>query len=117
MNLIIKEHGEGKTTQLIYTSEATQYPILVYDNFRKNQLIDQANKLDCYIPEPLVFDQIKLPLSNFDNILIDDGQQIIERTLRSYLGTNVLTVTLTDEIKDKYEQKYEEKITKDNLSE
>lgn len=27
--LIIKERGEGKTTQLLYTSATTQYPIIV----------------------------------------------------------------------------------------
>lgn len=27
--LIIKERGEGKTTQLLYTSTTTQYPIIV----------------------------------------------------------------------------------------
>lgn len=116
MNLIIKEHGEGKTTQLIYTSEATQFPILVYDNFRKNQIIDQANKLECYIPEPLVFNDIMLPL-NIDNILIDDGQKIIEKALNVYFSSNVVAVTLTDEIKNKYEQEYIDNITEDNLSE
>jgi len=116
MNLIIKEHGKGKTTQLIYTSEATQFPILVDTNFRKNQLVDQANKLECYIPEPLTLDDMKYHKFNLEYILIDEGKNIIEKALKDYLGCDVLAVTMTDEIKDKYEQEYIDNATEDNLS-
>ena len=43
--LIIKERGEGKTTQLLYTSATTQYPIIVQNTLQIKLLLAKAKEI------------------------------------------------------------------------
>ena len=53
MRLLIKDRAKGKTTQMIYTSEATGYPIVVETEMQKNFIMDKAKSMDTIIPEPI----------------------------------------------------------------
>ena len=104
MRLIIKDRGKGKTTQMIYTSEATGYPIVVDTEFKKNNLINKSKEMDVIIPEPLTISDIhnnkKLRGCLIEKVIIDEGHNIIEKALKQYLGCEVASVTLTDRIKN-----------------
>lgn len=105
-NLIIKDRGTGKSTQLLYTSAVTQYPILTKTKNMADNLLKMAEDLDLCIPVPLTENDIKsrgirLP----ENILVDEGYDLIGTALNYYLGTHVVAVTLTDKIKEGYDKK------------
>lgn len=105
-NLIIKDRGTGKSTQLLYTSATTQYPILTKTKNMADNLLKMADDLELCIPAPLTeYDiesrKIKLP----KNILIDEGYDLIGSALDYYLGTHVVAVTLSDKIKERYDRK------------
>ena len=106
INLIIKDRGTGKSTQLVYTSAVTQYPILTKTKDMANNLLKMADDLELYIPVPLTENDIKsrgirLP----ENILIDEGYDLIGTALNYYLGTHVVAVTLSDKFKERYGKK------------
>lgn len=99
INLIIKDRGTGKSTQLLYTSATTQYPILTKTKNMADNLLKMAEDLDLCIPVPLAeYDieskGIKLP----KNILIDEGYDLIGTAIDYYLGTHVVAITLTDKL-------------------
>lgn len=105
-NLIIKDRGTGKSTQLLYTSAVTQYPILTKTKYRAVNLLKMAEDLDLCIPVPLTENDIesrgiRLP----ENILVDEGYDLIGAALNYYLGTHVVAVTLTDKLKERYDKK------------
>ena len=115
MNLIIKEKGTGKTTGLIYTSEATGYPIVTSSNVRAHYIKDEAEKIGCIIPDPLtvedlLYRNVLLPDSN---ILFDDVESILGVALNKYLNANVVCATMTDVTKSNHERK---KDTEENSS-
>lgn len=106
MNLLIKDRASGKTTGLIYTSEATQYPIVTFNRMSINNIKKMAEDMGCLIPEPLCIKDFKsnpvrgrrLP----DNVLLDEAGVIIGDALKAYLGTNVIAATMTDSIREYY---------------
>lgn len=105
-NLIIKDRGTGKSTHLLYTSATTQYPILTKTKNMADNLLKMAEDLDLCIPVPLVkYDieskGIKLP----ENILVDEGYDLIGTAIDYYLGTHVVAVTLSDKLKERYDKK------------
>ena len=57
--LIIKDRATGKTTQLLYTSATTQYPIIVKNHSQIKLLLDKANDLDLIIPVPMTVEECK----------------------------------------------------------
>lgn len=104
-NLIIKDRGTGKSTQLLYTSATTQYPILTQTKDKAVNLIKMAEDLDLCIPVPLTENDIesirfRLP----ENILVDEGYDLIGTALNYYLGTHVVAVTLSDKLKERYDK-------------
>lgn len=106
INLIIKDRGTGKSTQLVYTSAVTQYPILTKTKDMANNLLKMADDLELYIPVPLTENDIKsrgikLP----ENILVDEGYDLIGTALNYYLGAHVVAVTLSDKLKERYGKK------------
>ena len=98
--LIIKDRQKGKTTGLLYTSEATGYPIIVPYLNRIEYLKQKAEELNLNIPEPLTVEQMKSHGYRFDNILIDEGYDIIGVALDAYFGCHVTCVTLSDNLKE-----------------
>lgn len=59
MNIISKGRQTGKTTGLIYTSEATGYPIVVPTEFSIKYVLDMAEKMGCEIPTPVTVGQLR----------------------------------------------------------
>lgn len=108
MNLLIKDRASGKTTGLIYTSEATQYPIVTFNRKSIEHIKDMAREMGCLIPEPLCFGDFRgdsnrgsrLP----ENILVDEVGMVIEDALNSYFHTNVVSATMTDSLKEHYKR-------------
>ena len=103
MNLIIKDRQKGKTTQLIYISEATRYPIVVSFEAQKKHIIELAIQMGCLISRPLTIHQLKE--RGFDAktpILFDDVEHILADALQQYLGVEVFCATTTDTLKEYY---------------
>lgn len=100
--LIIKERGEGKTTQLLYTSATTQYPIIVQNKLQIRFLVDKASELKLNIPTPMTVEEFKGTRDMSENhVPIDEGYDLIGEALSAYLGAPVVAVTLTDKIKER----------------
>lgn len=103
MRLLIKDRAKGKTTQMIYTSETTGYPIVVETELQKSNLMDKAKNMDVIIPEPITINEIehgKLKRYRINKVIIDEGYNIIANALKKYIGCEVAAVTLTDRIKE-----------------
>ena len=104
--LIIKDRATGKTTQLLYTSATTQYPIIVLNKLQTKLLLDKAKELDLTIPIPLTVEEFKNNRGmNYDHVLIDEGYNLIGESLDHYLGAHVVAVTLTDRVKELADKK------------
>lgn len=99
--LVIKDRGTGKSTQLVYTSAVTQYPIITQHRTSIIHLMDLANELGVVIPTPMTVDDYKVRGRIHENhILIDEGYDLIGEALDAYMGTHVVAVTLSDKIKE-----------------
>ena len=99
--LIIKDRATGKTTQLLYTSATTQYPIIVQNKLQTELLLNKANDLDLIIPVPMTVKEFKNSHGmNYDRVLVDEGYNLIGEALDHYLGAHVAAVTLTDRVKE-----------------
>lgn len=99
--LVIKDRGTGKSTQLVYTSAVTQYPIITQHRTSIIHLMDLANELGVVIPTPMTVDDYKARGRIHENhILIDEGYDLIGEALDAYMGTHVVAVTLSDKIKE-----------------
>lgn len=99
--LIIKDRATGKTTQLLYTSATTQYPIIVQNHSQIKLLLDKANDFDLIIPVPMTVEECKNKRGmNYDHVLIDEGYDLIGEALDYYLGAHVAAVTFTDRVKE-----------------
>lgn len=99
--LVIKDRGTGKSTQLVYTSAVTQYPIITQHRTSIIHLMDLANELGVVIPTPMTVDDYKARGRIHENhILIDEGYDLIGEALDAYMGTHVVAITLSDKIKE-----------------
>ena len=101
--MIIKDIAIGKTTQLLYTSATTQYPIIVQNKLQTTLLLDKAKDLNLIIPVPMTVEEFKNGRGhgmNYDHVLIDEGYSLIGEALDCYLGAHVAAVTLTDRVKE-----------------
>lgn len=99
--LVIKDRGTGKSTQLVYISAVTQYPIITQHRTSIIHLMDLANELGVVIPTPMTVDDYKARGKIHENhILIDEGYDLIGEALDAYMGTHVVAVTLSDKIKE-----------------
>lgn len=81
MKIINRSRVTGKTTQLIYASEANEIPIVTHN---PKYIIDLAKKLGCNIPEPISIDKYirsyagNTRLSRFPRYYVDDLECIID---------------------------------------
>ena len=97
MKWINKKRGSGKTTGLIFTSQATQYPIIVETDRQAAIIKKQADKLGINIPEPMSVKQYfnQKRGSNIEKILIDESPRIIEKALQRYFEAEIAAVTMS----------------------
>lgn len=95
MKLIIKDRAMGKTTQLIYTSELTSYPIVVPYEAMIVPTKEIAKKLGCNIPEPVTASDMargrKRGDYTYDHVLVDEValNGILKKALSMYLNSSV----------------------------
>lgn len=98
MKIINKPRQTGKTTQLIYASATVGFPIIVSNKARVGDIEHLAKKMNVDIPTPMTVSEYKQsrPLPS-TTVLIDEGIDIIEAALVSYLGngTNIAAITMT----------------------
>ena len=97
MKIIKRPRQSGLTTQLIYTSEITGYPIVVLDTTRAENLKKMAKRMNCNIPEPIIFYNFKHQIigKHRDKILIDDVDHMLEYILTEYFQMSVAAVTIS----------------------
>jgi len=108
MKLLIKERGGGKTTGLIYASEATGYPICATVQSRVNDIIKMAEEIGCNIPQPITVTELRngdFRGSGIKNILFDDVGEILGAAVNDYLGVNVIGATMSDYEKERQNYK------------
>ena len=99
--LLIKERGERKTTGLLYTSEATGYPIIVNTEMQLTYLMQQAKDLNINIPAPMTVRQLREQrgIRKPKNVLVDEEYGVIHDALQNYLGSQVVALTFTDSLR------------------
>ena len=105
MRLLIKDRGKGKTTGLIYASEATGYPIATANEVMVENIKKLAAEMNCNIPEPATFWELQNGRCKgnhlYDTVLIDEVEFILEEALNQYLGCKVKCATMSDNLKVK----------------
>ncbi len=96
MRLILKGRGKGKTTELLYTSDATRYRIIVPTSHNKEYLWKMAKELDLKIPEPMTCTEYLLRKRGLheEGILIDDLEFSLEDILTAFFGVPVKCATM-----------------------
>lgn len=101
MRLLIKDRGKGKTTGLIYASEATGFPIATGNEVMVEHIKQMAKEMNCNIPEPITFYELREKRLGvvYNNVLLDEVTCILEDALNDYLGTNVICATMSDNLK------------------
>ena len=95
--IILKERGKGKSTGLLYTSEATGYRIICYTRKQCEYLKNMAKELNLKIPDPMdlkTYMDIKGHMID-SGILIDDLDACLDKILRDYFKIDVIAVTIT----------------------
>lgn len=98
MKLLVKKRGTGKTTGLIYASEATGYPIVVHNEVTLKLIEDMAKQLGCKIPEPMTVHELRKRGRYFNKpVLLDELAFVLEDALQEYLGTEVICATMSYE--------------------
>lgn len=102
MNILNKPRRSGKTTELIYASEATGFPIIACKGFNHAEAIKiQAAKMGCVIPEPITIDeyhhghQFRLP---FEAVFLDEGEDLIKDAVQAYTGVRIAALTVSIEM-------------------
>ena len=97
MRWLNKKRAGGKTTGLIFASEATGYPIIVETEAQARNVKAIAAKLGANIPEPMsvknYFDTRQG--RHIEKILIDESPRIIEDALKRYFGVEIAAATMT----------------------
>ena len=114
MKLIIKKRQSGKTTGLIYTSEATGFSIITPTKSNATLLKNMAQNMGCNIPPVYTVDEVlhtSRPDKTKENqFLLDDADQILDKALEAYLGCRLFAATISDT-----QPQTEEKFTADDI--
>ena len=96
MVFINRGRRTGKTTALINASYVTNYPILVWDNARAEQVRKQAKELGFSDIEVFSIEEYKrVSVHRADKILIDEATNFIEAGLIELLHAEVVACTLS----------------------
>ena len=104
VRLLIKERQSGKTTGLIYASEATGYPIATANEGMVKLIKDRAAEIGCTIPTPVTFYELRnwngRGTRLYDTVLIDEVEGILGAALNEYLHCDVKCATLSNTLKE-----------------
>ena len=95
-------HGgraSGKTVLILKQSAATGIPILT-TNYRRISLYkDCAKRLWLNIPEPIIWRNERLPVQFGSRVLIDNGEETLDRILLVNSGVRCETMVISDPVK------------------
>ena len=98
MELIIKGRGNGKTTELIKRSAATQTYILAANKQRARAIFLQARERGLDIPYPVTIDEYfsthGFTGSFIKSIYIDDADDVLKHI---FYRVRIEAITITDE--------------------
>ena len=98
MNIIIKGHGEGKTTELIKQSAKNNVYIMTLSLKRSQMIANMARDMGLIIPYPVTYDDYirthGFAGSFIDKVYIDDADDLLQRILSR---VNVEIITMTQE--------------------
>lgn len=92
MKKIIKNRGEGKTTDLIKISAEKQIPIVVHNRGMIGIIQDKAKRMGLNIPTPIyALDEHRLSMLGIEGVLVDE----IDLVLQEMLHYNIEALTLS----------------------
>lgn len=97
MNVITKDRGAGKTTDLIYKASGRKGYIVCLDLREARRVVEVAESMDIEINFPLTFDEFiegRFSGRGCKELFIDNLDMMLNRLAR---GAVVNTVTLTNE--------------------
>lgn len=102
MEIINKDRGMGKTTQLIHMANEQNIPIIVANPKSREYVKYLANKLG--YPNTKVFSLYEMIPSNETKILIDEIEIFLDEVLYHYFGNvEVVATTMTVPMESNYE--------------
>lgn len=82
---------------MIYTSEATGATIITKYEHEKQHMLNEAEELGCYIPEPIVYNPIntRSVLNPKKKYLIDNLELFLEDIVLEYFGVDIIAATFS----------------------
>lgn len=105
MNILNKPRRSGKTTELIYASEATGFPIIACkgDNHAESIKL-QAEEMGCVIPEPITLEDFRhgfIMRKPYEAVFIDEGEDLIKEAVEAYTRARIAAITVSIEMTGK----------------
>ena len=96
MKYINMGRGSGKTVMLIHTAYVTDYPIIVWDAKRVEQVLNTARSMGLNGIKVFTVNEWARLHMRTDKVVVDEGKEIIEAALTSLLHAEVQAVTFTE---------------------
>lgn len=101
MRIINSPRGSGKTTLLIKTAYMVEMPIITKTYRSKKYILELAKEMHMKTIEVYTCDEwIRRGKHDFDRVLIDDADQILEEALSKYLSCGVGAIAMSLQMKD-----------------
>lgn len=99
MKIIMRPRGQGKTTELLYTSEVTDYRIICSTQQEKESLKRQALELNLFIPTPMTCKEYLCGRGRRGlkdkGIMIDNVEMILPEILTAIFEVPVEAITMS----------------------
>lgn len=88
MKKIIKNRGDGKTTDLVKLSAEKQIPIIVHTNGNINYIKNIARELGLNIPNPIHISSLDFEKGmSFNEVLVDEADLVLQELLSFKINT------------------------------
>lgn len=100
LEFVILPRGWGKSVKSIRKSLETGKPIVVLNEERKKFVLEKAASMSDDIPQVLTVREMRDKYPTFfppNNVIVDDGEEIIQQALNEYLRCNVSMIILSKE--------------------
>lgn len=95
MNFIIKDRGMGKTTDLILTSQVTNFRILTLNEMQARLVKELAKHLNYSIPEPMSYSRYRNEHICDKGLLLDEVNFMLDPILEQYFHCPVYAGTMS----------------------
>ena len=92
MKLIMRDRGQGKTLELIHTSEITRARIITATETAAKYIKEQAENLGLNIPDPIPATRYQKMgrMLRDEYLLVDNVETVLADALYNYLGRPVI---------------------------